>query len=108
MISPSVLWMEEIDKAFAGFADEAGTDATMARIVGRFLTWLQEHTDPVFVVATANNVSGLPPELLRRGRFDEMFFVDLRTTTNDRRFSKFTCRNGAGNRRNSTSTNCRR
>lgn len=77
MIAPSVLWMEEIDKAFAGFADEAGTDATMARIVGRFLTWLQEHTDPVFVVATANNVSHLPPELLRRGRFDEMFFVDL-------------------------------
>lgn len=77
MIAPSVLWMEEIDKAFAGFADEAGTDATMARIVGRFLTWLQEHTEPVFVVATANNVSHLPPELLRRGRFDEMFFVDL-------------------------------
>lgn len=77
MIAPSVLWMEEIDKAFAGFADEAGTDATMARIVGRFLTWLQEHTEPVFVVATANNVSQLPPELLRRGRFDEMFFVDL-------------------------------
>jgi SpoVK/Ycf46/Vps4 family AAA+-type ATPase len=77
MIAPSVLWLEEIDKAFAGFDSEAGGDATMSRIVARFLTWLQEHTSPVFVVATANNVSKLPPELLRRGRFDEMFFVDL-------------------------------
>jgi SpoVK/Ycf46/Vps4 family AAA+-type ATPase len=76
-IAPSVLWMEEIDKAFAGFDTEAATDATISRIVGRFLTWLQEHTAPVFVVATANNVARLPPELLRRGRFDELFFVDL-------------------------------
>ncbi|MCA9054324.1 MAG: AAA family ATPase [Planctomycetaceae bacterium] len=76
-IAPSVLWLEEIDKAFAGFQEEAGGDATMSRIVGRFLTWLQEHTAPVFVVATANNISRLPPELLRRGRFDELFFVDL-------------------------------
>lgn len=76
-IAPSVLWLEEIDKAFAGFQEEAGSDATMSRIVGRFLTWLQEHTAPVFVVATANNISRLPPELLRRGRFDELFFVDL-------------------------------
>ncbi|MBL8850584.1 MAG: AAA family ATPase [Planctomycetaceae bacterium] len=77
-IAPSVLWMEEIDKAFAGFDDEAATtDATLSRILGRFLTWLQEHREPVFVVATANNVGRLPPELLRRGRFDELFFVDL-------------------------------
>jgi len=76
-IAPSVLWMEEIDKAFAGYDTEAGTDATMSRIVGRFLTWMQEHVEPVFVVATANNISNLPPELLRRGRFDELFFVDL-------------------------------
>ncbi len=76
-ISPSVLWLEEIDKAFAGFDTEAGSDATVARLVGRFLTWLQEHTSPVFVVATANNISRLPPELLRRGRFDELFFIDL-------------------------------
>jgi SpoVK/Ycf46/Vps4 family AAA+-type ATPase len=76
-IAPSVLWLEEIDKAFAGFDDEAATDATMSRILGRFLTWLQEHQEPVFVVATANNVTRLPPELLRRGRFDELFFVDL-------------------------------
>ena len=76
-IAPSVLWMEEIDKAFAGFDEEAASDATLSRILGRFLTWLQEHEEPVFVVATANNVSRLPPELLRRGRFDELFFVDL-------------------------------
>ncbi|QDU38661.1 ATP-dependent zinc metalloprotease FtsH [Maioricimonas rarisocia] len=76
-IAPSVLWLEEIDKAFAGFDDEASDDPTMSRIVGRFLTWLQEHEAPVFVVATANNVWTLPPELLRRGRFDELFFVDL-------------------------------
>jgi hypothetical protein len=76
-IAPSVLWLEEIDKAFAGFDDDAGQDATVSRLLGRFLTWLQEHTAPVFVVATANNVSRLPPELLRRGRFDELFFVDL-------------------------------
>jgi SpoVK/Ycf46/Vps4 family AAA+-type ATPase len=76
-IAPSVLWMEEIDKAFAGFDEEASSDATLSRILGRFLTWLQEHREPVFVVATANNVSRLPPELLRRGRFDELFFVDL-------------------------------
>ena len=76
-ISPSVLWLEEIDKAFAGFDNDTETDPTIARLVGRFLTWLQEHTSPVFVVATANNISRLPPELLRRGRFDEIFFIDL-------------------------------
>lgn len=76
-IAPSVLWLEEIDKAFAGFSDDAVAEAAISRIVGHFLTWLQEHTAPVFVVATANNVDRLPPELLRRGRFDELFFVDL-------------------------------
>lgn len=76
-IAPSVLWLEEIDKAFAGFTEEAASDATISRLLGRFLTWLQEHQEPVFVVATANNVASLPPELLRRGRFDELFFVDL-------------------------------
>jgi ATP-dependent 26S proteasome regulatory subunit len=76
-IAPAVLWLEEIDKAFAGFDEEASSDATMSRLVGRFLTWLQEHRAPVFVVATANNVAKLPPEMLRRGRFDELFFVDL-------------------------------
>ncbi len=77
MIAPAVLWLEEIDKAFAGFDEEANIDSTLSRLVGRFLTWLQEHAAPVFVVATANNISRLPPEMLRRGRFDELFFVDL-------------------------------
>lgn len=76
-IAPAVLWLEEIDKAFAGFDVAKASDPTMSRLVGRFLTWLQEHEEPVFVVATANNVSHLPPEFLRRGRFDEIFFVDL-------------------------------
>ena len=76
-IAPAVLWLEEIDKAFGGYDADTSGDATMSRLVGRFLTWLQEHREPVFVVATANNVSALPPEMLRRGRFDELFFVDL-------------------------------
>lgn len=76
-ISPVVLWIDEIDKAFAGFEDEAAGDATMSRLVGTFLTWMEEHKSQVFVVATANSVDRLPPELLRRGRFDELFFVDL-------------------------------
>lgn len=76
-IAPVVLWIEELDKGFAGFQEESFTDATVSRMVGRFLTWMQEHTAPVFVVATANQVTQLPPELLRRGRFDELFFLDL-------------------------------
>lgn len=76
-IAPAVLWLEEIDKAFGGYDADSSGDATMSRLVGRFLTWLQEHREPVFVVATANNVATLPPEMLRRGRFDELFFVDL-------------------------------
>jgi len=76
-IAPAVLWLEEIDKAFGGYESETSGDATMSRLMGRFLTWLQEHTAPVFVVATANRVDALPPELLRRGRFDELFFIDL-------------------------------
>lgn len=76
-IAPVVLWIDEIDKAFAGFEDESASDATMSRLVGTFLTWMEEHRSQVFVVATANSVHRLPPELLRRGRFDELFFVDL-------------------------------
>lgn len=76
-IAPVVLWIDEIDKAFAGFEDESASDATMSRLVGTFLTWMEEHRSQVFVVATANSVNRLPPELLRRGRFDELFFVDL-------------------------------
>lgn len=69
-LAPAVLWIDEIEKAFFG---EAGG----GRIFGNFLTWMQEKTQPVFVVATANDVRSLPPELLRKGRFDEIFFVDL-------------------------------
>lgn len=75
-ISPAVLWIDELDKALAGFQTESN-DAAMARIVGCFLTWMQEHRSQVFTVATANAVDHLPPEVLRRGRFDELFFIDL-------------------------------
>lgn len=77
MIAPAVLWMDEVEKGFAGVGEEGGSDSTMVRLMGRFLTWMQEKKAPVFVVATANSVTGLPPEMLRRGRFDELFFVDL-------------------------------
>jgi SpoVK/Ycf46/Vps4 family AAA+-type ATPase len=77
-IAPAVLWIDEIDKAFAGSAGSAGTDGgTTARVMSTFLTWLSEKTKPVFVLATANDISQLPPELLRKGRLDEIFFVDL-------------------------------
>jgi ATP-dependent 26S proteasome regulatory subunit len=77
-IAPAVLWVDEIDKAFSGSQSSALTDGgTTARVFGTFLTWLSEKTAPVFVVATANEVSQLPPELLRKGRFDEIFYVDL-------------------------------
>ncbi len=78
MISPVVLWLDEIEKGFAGVDTEGGgSDSTMIRLMGRFLTWMQEKPATVFIVATANSVNGLPPEMLRRGRFDELFFVDL-------------------------------
>ncbi|MBI5244082.1 MAG: AAA family ATPase [Elusimicrobia bacterium] len=77
-VAPAVLWVDEIDKAFAGVQSSAFSDSgTTARVFGGFITWLQEKTSPVFVIATANSVVSLPPELLRKGRFDEIFFVDL-------------------------------
>ena len=77
-VAPCVLWIDEIEKGFAGSKSSGTTDGgTSSRVFGTFLNWLQEKTAPVFVVATANDVSQLPPELLRRGRFDEIFFVDL-------------------------------
>jgi len=77
-VAPAILWVDEIDKAFAGAQGSGGTDGgTTARVFGTFLTWLSEKTAPVFVVATANDISQLPPELLRKGRLDEIFFVDL-------------------------------
>jgi SpoVK/Ycf46/Vps4 family AAA+-type ATPase len=77
-VAPAILWVDEIDKAFAGSQGSGAVDGgTTARVFGTFLTWLSEKTAPVFVVATANDVSQLPPELLRKGRLDEIFFVDL-------------------------------
>ncbi len=75
-LAPCVLWIDEIDKAFAGF-DSKGDGGTTSRVFGTFITWLAEKTSPVFVVATANNIQSLPPEILRKGRFDEIFFVGL-------------------------------
>jgi ATP-dependent 26S proteasome regulatory subunit len=77
-ISPSILWIDEIEKGFSGLSG-SGDSGTSSRIFGTFLTWMQEKTKPVFVVATANNIHSLPAELLRKGRFDEIFFVDLPT-----------------------------
>lgn len=77
-ISPSILWIDEIEKGFSGISS-GGDSGTSSRIFGTFLTWMQEKTKPVFVVATANNIHSLPAELLRKGRFDEIFFVDLPT-----------------------------
>src|SRR2546427_7136983 len=79
-VAPAILWVDEIDKAFAGSQGSGATDGgTTARVFGTFLTWLSEKTAPVFVVATANDISQLPPELMRKGRLDEIFFVDLPT-----------------------------
>lgn len=75
-LAPCVLWIDEIDKAFSGF-DGRGDSGTTSRVFGTFITWMAEKTSPVFIVATANNIQALPPELLRRGRFDEVFFVGL-------------------------------
>ena len=79
-VAPAVLWIDEIDKALAGAGGSGGSDGgTSARVFGTLLTWLSEKTAPVFVMATANDISHLPPELLRKGRLDEIFFVDLPT-----------------------------
>ncbi len=80
-ISPVLLFIDELDKAFAGGTGSADSDGgTSSRIFGSFLTWMQEKTSPVFVMATANRVERLPGEFLRKGRFDEIFFVDLPTS----------------------------
>ena len=77
-LSPNVLWLDEIDKAFSGVGGgHNGDSGVSARVFGTFLTWMQEKTVPVFVLATANNIEHLPPELLRKGRFDDIFFIDL-------------------------------
>jgi SpoVK/Ycf46/Vps4 family AAA+-type ATPase len=76
-LSPAVLWIDEIEKGFTGVASNTGSDNAATRAFGMFITWMQEKKEPVFVVATANEVGSLPPELLRKGRFDDVFFIDL-------------------------------
>lgn len=75
-LAPCILWIDEIDKAFSGI-DSKGDAGTTSRVFGTFINWLAEKRSPVFVVATANNIQALPPEMLRKGRFDEIFFVGL-------------------------------
>ena len=77
-MAPLVLWVDEIEKGFASTTASADVDAGLSqRMLGTLLSWLQEKRAPVFVTATCNNIASLPPELLRKGRFDEIFFVDL-------------------------------
>jgi ATP-dependent 26S proteasome regulatory subunit len=79
-VAPAILWVDEIDKALAGAMSASGSDGgTSSRVFGTLLTWLSEKTSTVFVICTANDISHLPPELLRKGRLDEIFFVDLPT-----------------------------
>jgi SpoVK/Ycf46/Vps4 family AAA+-type ATPase len=76
-ISPCVLWIDEIEKALAGVGGSGGSAEVTTRIFGSLLTWMQEKKNMVFVIATSNNISNMPPEFLRKGRFDEIFFVDF-------------------------------
>jgi ATPase len=76
-VAPCVLWIDELEKAFAGVGGSSGGSDITTRLFGQFLTWLQEKESSVYVVATANNISSLPPEFLRKGRFDELFLVNL-------------------------------
>jgi AAA+ superfamily predicted ATPase len=75
--APIVLWIDEIEKAFASAAAESADGGLSQRMFGTLLSWMQDHRSPIFMVATANNIAALPPELMRKGRFDEVFFVDL-------------------------------
>jgi SpoVK/Ycf46/Vps4 family AAA+-type ATPase len=77
MMSPIILWIDEIEKAFASAGSQSNDGGLSKRMFGSLLTWMQEHEHPVFLIATANDIEALPPELLRKGRFDEIFFVDL-------------------------------
>ncbi|MCB9855118.1 MAG: AAA family ATPase [Phycisphaerales bacterium] len=80
-MAPVVLWIDEVEKAFASAASRSTDGGLSQRMFGALLTWMQEHAAPVFLVATANDIEALPPELLRKGRFDEIFFVDLPEAT---------------------------
>jgi SpoVK/Ycf46/Vps4 family AAA+-type ATPase len=79
LMAPVVLWIDEIEKGFASAASQSVDGGLSKRMFGTLLTWMQEHDAPVFLIATANDIEALPPELLRKGRFDEIFFVDLPT-----------------------------
>lgn len=83
-ISPCILWIDEIEKAFSGVGETGGASDVTTRLFGNFLTWLQEKENAVFVVATANHISKFPPEFLRKGRFDELFYVTF-PTRNERK-----------------------
>ena len=87
-VSPCILWIDEVEKGFSGVRGQGG-GGVAARVFGSFLNWLQDKRSPVFVVATANDLSGIPPEFLRQGRFDDIFFVGLpcRATSSDLRDS---------------------
>ncbi len=76
-VAPCVLWIDEIEKGLAGARGGAGDSGVTTRVFGTLLTWMEENRKQVFTVATANDIDGLPPELLRKGRFDEIFFIDL-------------------------------
>jgi SpoVK/Ycf46/Vps4 family AAA+-type ATPase len=76
-MAPVVLWIDEIEKAFASAGSDSADGGLSQRMFGTLLTWMQDHRSPIFLVATANNIQSLPPELMRKGRFDEVFFVDL-------------------------------
>ncbi|QVL29953.1 AAA family ATPase [Telmatocola sphagniphila] len=76
-MAPVILWIDEIEKAFASSSSSSADGGLSQRMFGTLLTWMQDHRSPIFMVATANNISALPPELMRKGRFDEIFFVDL-------------------------------
>ena len=76
-IAPCVLWIDELEKAFSGIGGDGGSAEVTTRLFGQFLTWMQDKNSSVFVVATANDIMKLPPELMRKGRFDEIFYVQL-------------------------------
>jgi MoxR-like ATPase len=76
-MSPVILWIDEIEKAFASAGSDSADGGLSQRMFGTLLSWMQDHREPIFLIATANNISQLPPELMRKGRFDEIFFVDL-------------------------------
>jgi AAA+ superfamily predicted ATPase len=77
LMAPIILWIDEIEKGFASMGNSGADGGLSRRMFGSLLTWMQEHREPVFIVATANDIESLPPELMRKGRFDEIFFVDL-------------------------------